>query len=216
MYLAMTLPKTFKRWGIETRDRFFTGSYDLVTLPGQCLERHFTIRNNTRAVDLLKYNPLLEVALVPYSAIDQTPEYRKQSQYFDGNCQILLNSDHAWMIYLTSRQMAERLIKLRCVGYFEHFCAAGGLRPPIHEITDRYVVFEESGASKNDLNYVRTTLNREKAQGVLPEDDEALSRRISELFCSYNKPQNDYWELRKRWERKITRLVLNHQLICCY
>ncbi len=215
MYLAMTLPKTFDRWGIETRDRFFTGSYDLVTLPGQYLERHFTIRNNTRAVDLLKYNPLLEVALVPYSAIDQTPEYRKQSQYFNGNCQILLNSDHAWMIYLTSRQMAERLIKLRCVGYFEHFCAAGGLRPPIHGITSRYVAFKESGADKNDLDYVRTTLDKEEALGLIP-DNETLNRRISELFQGYNKPSDDYWKLCKRWQRKIDRLVQSNQLICCY
>ncbi len=215
MYLAMTLPKTFHRWGIETRDRFFTGSYDLVTLPGQYLERHFTIRNNTRAVNLLEYNPLLEVALVPYSAIDQTPKYQKQSQYFDGKCQILLNSDHAWMIYLTSRQMAERLINLRSVGYLDFRIETSGIRAPVHEITHRYIEHVISGAHARSYTHWEET--RKRIQEQEPDlDANTYCKRIRDLQNAYDKPCNDFWNLQGRWQRKIDKLVHSNQLICCY
>lgn len=182
MYLAMTLPETLQRWGISTQDNFYIGGYDLVTLSGQHLERQFTIRKNRRAVALLKYNPLHEVALVPYSVADKTPDYWEHSEHFDGKYELLLNSDHAWMIYLTSRQLAERLIKLRCVGYLGHRADLPDLfwiRPPVHEITHRYIEHEINGAR-------------------------------------YDKTNHDFWELKKRWDRKLVRLVNSNQLICCY
>ena len=215
MYLAMTLPKTLLRWGIRTQDNFYIGDYDLVTLSGQYLERRFTIRKNARAVNLLKYNPLLEVALIPYSAVDKTPDYWKRSEHFNGKYEILLNSDHAWMIYLTSRQMAERLIKLRCVGYLDHRADSFWIRPPVHEITHRYIEHVISGARDRSTAHWEETRKKILAEEPDPDVD-AYLKRVSDIQKTYDKPSDDYWELLKRWDRKIDRLVQRNQLICCY
>ena len=215
MYLAMTLPKTLLRWGIRTQDNFYIGDYDLVTLSGQYLERRFTIRKNARAVALLEHNPLLEVALVPYSAVDKTPDYWKRSEHFSGKYEILLNSDHAWMIYLTSRRMAERLIKLRCVGYLDHRVDHLFIRAPVHGITHRFLEHVISGAQSR--SYAHWEETRKQVLEQEPNlDADAYCKRILDLQNAYDKPCNDFWELQKRWQRKIDKLVQSNQLICCY
>lgn len=215
MYLAMTLPKTFKQWEVKTNDCFYTGDRDLVTLPGQHLKQHFTIRKNARAVALLEHHPLLDVALVPYSTVNRTSSHWEHSKYFDGKYDILLNSDHAWMIYLTTRQIAERLINLRCVGYLDHRVDCFGIRAPIHGITYRYIEYVVSGA------YEQSDAHREKVKQQIREQEPGLDiyayfKRVRELQDAYEKPRSDYWELQERWGRKVDKLVHDNKLICCY
>lgn len=125
-YLALELrnKNEIRDWPKDfPKDSYPVGKYwDMLTLPGQNLNYQLKVRTNCRAYKILTHHPDC-VVLVLYS-------HEISKSFIVGDS--FLVTDHAWEIYLTTKQFAQRLIMNGCLGYREDdtIMLSSFLRPP--------------------------------------------------------------------------------------
>lgn len=153
-YLALELrnKNEIHNWPKDfPKDSYPVGKYwDMLTLPGQNLNYKLKVRTNCRAYKILTHHPDC-VALVLYS-------HEVSKSFLVGNS--FLVTDHAWEIYLTTKQFAQRLIMNGCLGYREDDTRmlSSFLRPPSGLISDESNIFS---LDKTD-SYIDALLSKDE------------------------------------------------------
>lgn len=153
-YLALELrnKNEIRDWPKDfPKDSYPVGKYwDMLTLPGQNLNYQLKVRTNCRAYKILTHHPDC-VVLVLYS-------HEISKSFIVGDS--FLVTDHAWEIYLTTKQFAQRLIMNGCLGYREDdtIMLSSFLRPPAGLISDGSNIFS---LDKTD-SYIDALLSKDE------------------------------------------------------